>query len=93
MVKHFSDIPSNELSGDDFSMYTYRNTFQPKFHEMVYFIKPIGNVTKVELSWYLEPHVKVTQTDQEVCISVLNILQSLSDLQNEAVQLLGIYSG
>lgn len=48
------------MPGDDFSAYTHHNAFQSKFHEKVYFVKPIGNVSKIDITWCLEPMIEVS---------------------------------
>ncbi|XP_055843466.1 nardilysin isoform X2 [Episyrphus balteatus] len=52
-VKHFKDIPNNNQDGDDFSAFNYRDAFRPEFYQRVYFVKPVENVNKVELTWCL----------------------------------------
>lgn len=54
-MKHFSDVPNNHLAGTDFGMWTHENAFQPKFHEKVFFVKPVGNISKIDLTWCLPP--------------------------------------
>lgn len=58
--RHFSNIPSNDLPGDDFTAYTHHNAFQSKFYEKVYFVKPIRNITKIDITWCLEPMTGVS---------------------------------
>lgn len=60
MTRHFSGIPNNNLPGDDFSAYTYQNAFQPKFYEKVYFVKPISNTFRIDITWCLEPMIQVS---------------------------------
>ncbi|XP_065362952.1 nardilysin [Calliphora vicina] len=55
VVKHFNDVPSNNLSGKDFTVYDYRQAFSEEFHNEVFFVKPIENVCKLELTWVLPP--------------------------------------
>lgn len=58
--KHFSSIPNNQLPGYDFSQFSNLNAFQTKFYEQVYFIKPIANITKIDISWCMEPMIQVS---------------------------------
>ena len=60
IVHHFSDMPNNHLPGDDFSAFNHQNSFEPKFYEKVYFIKPIPNTFRIDLSWCMEPSASVT---------------------------------
>lgn len=60
-VKHFSAIPNHKHDGDDLSLHTHKNAFQSKFHEKVYFVKPIGNVSKIDITWCLGPILPVTE--------------------------------
>uniref|UniRef100_A0A1A9W6A1 Nardilysin n=1 Tax=Glossina brevipalpis TaxID=37001 RepID=A0A1A9W6A1_9MUSC len=55
VVKHFSDVPSNNLPGKDFGVYNYREAFNAEFHTDVFFVKPVENVCKLELTWVLPP--------------------------------------
>lgn len=55
VVKHYSNVPNNQLAGLDFALSTHENAFQPKFHEKVFFVKPVGNVSKIDLTWCLPP--------------------------------------
>lgn len=64
-IRHFSNILNNGLSGDDFSQYTHHNAFQSKFYEKVYFVKPIGNISKIDITWCLEPMIEVTICDEK----------------------------
>lgn len=59
VTRHFSSIPNNNLPGDDFSAYTHHNAFQSKFYEKVHFVKPIGNISKIDITWCLEPMIEV----------------------------------
>lgn len=58
-ARHFSTVPSNNLPGDDFSAYTHLNAFQSKFYEKVFIVKPISNISKIEITWCMEPTVQV----------------------------------
>ncbi|XP_031625679.1 nardilysin-like [Contarinia nasturtii] len=56
--RHFSTIPNNQMPGDDFSKFTHHNAFQSKFYEKVYFVKPIGNISKIDITWCLWPMIE-----------------------------------
>lgn len=71
MSKHFWDIPNNGLPGDDFSSFTHRNAFESKFHEKVYFVKPIGNVSKIDITWCLPPMIEKFKTKPDQYISFI----------------------
>lgn len=60
VIKHLSDIPSNGMSGLDVSGFNFRNAFASEFHEQVFFMKPVQNVCKIDLTWVLPPSLKVT---------------------------------
>lgn len=55
VTRHFFNIPSNDLPGDDFSAYTHDNAFQSKFYQKVYFVKPIENISRIDITWCLDP--------------------------------------
>lgn len=57
VVRHFADIPSNTVSAPDLSKFHYRNAFRAEFHDHAFFVKPVENVCKVELTWVL-PNVR-----------------------------------
>lgn len=59
VVKHFSDIPNNELPGTDFSPFTWENAFQDNFTQKLFIVKPVANQTVLDISICLEPHMKV----------------------------------
>ncbi|KAG4065756.1 hypothetical protein HA402_012434 [Bradysia odoriphaga] len=54
VVEHFSDIPNNEMPGDDLSEWNHLNAFQDKFTEKIFVVKAVGNVTKVDITFCLE---------------------------------------
>ncbi|XP_017963608.1 nardilysin [Drosophila navojoa] len=53
VLRHFADIPSNDVPSPDLSMYGYQNCFRPEFHKNAFFVKPVENVIKLELTWVL----------------------------------------
>ncbi|KAH8343533.1 hypothetical protein KR059_012169 [Drosophila kikkawai] len=53
VVRHFAEIPHNEIRAPDLSKFDYRQAFRPEFHEQVYFVKPVENECKLELTWVL----------------------------------------
>lgn len=59
VVKHFKDVVNNQLEGEDFSSFTHQNAFTDKFHQKIYFVKPISNVSKIDITWCLGPILKV----------------------------------
>lgn len=71
VVKHFSDIPSNNLAGKDFAVYDYRRAFSEEFHSEVFFVKPIENVCKLELTWVLPPMTNLYKCKPDQFLSYL----------------------
>lgn len=71
VVKHFTDIPSNNLSGKDFSVYDYRKAFSAEFHNEVFFVKPIENVCKLELTWVFPAMTKLYKCKPDHFLSYL----------------------
>ncbi|XP_014089704.1 nardilysin [Bactrocera oleae] len=71
VVKHFSGIPSNDLPGLDLSPYNYRDAFQNEFFEEVFFVKPVENICKLELTWVLPSMIKQYKTKPDQFISHL----------------------
>ncbi|XP_017065848.1 nardilysin [Drosophila eugracilis] len=57
VVRHFSEIPHNDVKAPDLCKFNYRNAFKPEFHEQVFFVKPVENECKLELTWVL-PNVR-----------------------------------
>ncbi|XP_060661374.1 nardilysin [Drosophila nasuta] len=53
VVRHFADIPSNTVRAPDLSQFNYREAFRPEFHQHAFFVRPVENVCKVELTWVL----------------------------------------
>lgn len=58
--QHFSSIPNNQMDGDDFTQFNHLNAFDPRFYENIFFVKPVGNITKIDMTWCLEPMIKVS---------------------------------
>ncbi|CAD7086908.1 unnamed protein product [Hermetia illucens] len=58
VIKNFSDIPNNGLPGDDYSAFTHKNAFKDEFYQKVYFVKPVTNICKLEITWCLPPLVE-----------------------------------
>uniref|UniRef100_A0A1I8PFT7 Nardilysin n=1 Tax=Stomoxys calcitrans TaxID=35570 RepID=A0A1I8PFT7_STOCA len=71
VVKHFSDIPSNNLDGENFEVYNYREAFSPEFHNEVFFVKPVENVCKLELTWVLPSMTKLYKCKPDHFMSYL----------------------
>ncbi|KAH8276628.1 hypothetical protein KR044_000187, partial [Drosophila immigrans] len=53
VLRHFAEIPSNTVRAPDLSQFNYRQAFRPEFHEHAFFVRPVENVCKVELTWVL----------------------------------------
>lgn len=58
-MKHFKDVVNNQLEGEDFSSFTHQNAFTDKFHQKIYLVKPIANISTIEITWCLEPVMQV----------------------------------
>lgn len=50
-VRYFSNIPSNNLPGDDFSSFNELNAFRPDFYDKVFFVRPKSNICRLDLTW------------------------------------------
>lgn len=70
-IEHFRDIPNNKQNGDDFTLLDYRDAFKPEFYEKVYFVKPVENVTKVELTWCLPAMKKAYRSKPDHFLSYI----------------------
>lgn len=70
-VEYFQDIPRNNEIIEDFSSFDYRDAFRPEFYERVYFVKPIENVNKLELTWCLPPMKKAYRTKADHFLSYI----------------------
>ncbi|EDV91988.1 GH24288 [Drosophila grimshawi] len=58
VLRHFTDIPANPgVQAPDLSGFNYRNAFRDEFHQHAFFVKPVENVCKLELTWVL-PNVR-----------------------------------
>ncbi|KAH8395965.1 hypothetical protein KR222_000349, partial [Zaprionus bogoriensis] len=53
VLRHFTDIPGNCIRAPDLSKFSYRQAFRPEFSTHAYFVKPVENVCKLELTWVL----------------------------------------
>lgn len=62
LLKHFSDIPSNKLPGYDFSSFTHLNAFQDCFANKVYVVKPVSNMTKLDITFCMESFAREYKT-------------------------------
>uniref|UniRef100_A0A1A9W0E9 Peptidase M16 middle/third domain-containing protein n=1 Tax=Glossina brevipalpis TaxID=37001 RepID=A0A1A9W0E9_9MUSC len=51
IIKHFSDLPSNNFPGKDFRVYNYRDAMH--FNNEAFFMKSIKKGVKLELTWVL----------------------------------------
>lgn len=71
VVKHFSDIPNNELPGNDFSSYNNTNAFSDEFYNNVIFVKPVSKTYKLELTWCLPSLVNEYRCKPHFYISYL----------------------
>ncbi|KAH8323085.1 hypothetical protein KR074_001857, partial [Drosophila pseudoananassae] len=71
VVRHFSDIPQNNNAAPDLSVFNYRNAFRPEFHEQVFFVKPVENECKLELTWVLPSVHKYYRSNPDQFLSYL----------------------
>ncbi|KAH8274415.1 hypothetical protein KR026_011557, partial [Drosophila bipectinata] len=71
VLRHFSDIPHNNNAAPDLSVFNYRNAFRPEFHEQVFFVKPVENECKVELTWVLPSVHKYYRSNPDQFLSYL----------------------
>lgn len=71
VVEHFSTIPNNELPGTDFTHYNHHNAFQSRFYDKAYFVQPIGNISKVDITWCMESQLKNFKTKPDQYISYI----------------------
>lgn len=58
-VKHFSDIPNNQLPPNDFSALTHENILVDKFYDKVFFVKSQLDNTVLNLFWSLPSSLRV----------------------------------
>lgn len=47
-------MPNNRLPGNDFSKFSHLNAFQDCFSNQVYVVKPVANISKLELTFCME---------------------------------------
>lgn len=59
VVTYFSDIPNNNLLGDDFSYLKDVDPFQPHFYNKYFFIQPVKKISQVDITWCLPSLMKV----------------------------------
>lgn len=71
IVEHFATVPNNELPGLDFSEYTHQNAFQPRFTDNVFFVQPIGNITKIDITWCMESLLPTYRTKPDQYVSYI----------------------
>ncbi|XP_002075540.3 nardilysin [Drosophila willistoni] len=53
VLRYFADIPKNDIKAPDLTKFDYRQAFRKEFHEKVFFVKPVENECKLELTWVL----------------------------------------
>lgn len=90
VVEHFSGIVNNQMDGDDFTAFTHENAFRSEFSQKIYFIKPISNISKIDITWCLGPILQVNistgNTKQRLATIYLNLLIILG-IQNKTSSL------
>lgn len=61
-MRHFADVPSNNLPGDDFSTIKTENDkpFKEEFYENVIFIKPVRKACNMEFRWCMPSLLNVS---------------------------------
>lgn len=59
VVRHWSDMPNNERPGDDYADFNHLNAFNEEFSSKLLLMKPVANVTKLELTFCLPTMLKV----------------------------------
>lgn len=59
VIKHFSNLPTNNLPGEDFSKYNYRDAMKINFYNEVFFVKSLQKEIKLELTWVLPNLLKL----------------------------------
>lgn len=55
-------MPNNKLPGYDFSKFTQSNAFQDSFANQIYVVKPVANMSKLELTFCMEPLAREYRT-------------------------------
>lgn len=59
-VRYFSAIPCNGLPAEDLTaVYSERNAFRDEFYNKLFIVKPISDVSQLDITWCLPPSVKV----------------------------------
>ena len=71
VVKHFSGIDNSKEKIDDFSGFSYKQAFCEEFHNEIFFVKPVENVCKLELTWVLPPMAKLYKCKPDQFLSYL----------------------
>ena len=62
LIAHFSDIPNNELPGYDFNHWNHLNAYQDTFTNKIFVVKPVGNITKLDVTFCLQSLVREYKT-------------------------------
>ncbi|XP_035792231.1 nardilysin-like isoform X1 [Anopheles albimanus] len=58
-VRYFSAIPCNGLPAEDLTAtYSERNAFRDEFYNKLFVVKPISDVSQLDITWCLPPSVK-----------------------------------
>ncbi|KAH8275979.1 hypothetical protein KR018_000489, partial [Drosophila ironensis] len=57
VLRHFAEIPNNDVKAADLTQFDFQLAFKPEFYEQVFFVKPVENECKLELTWVL-PNVR-----------------------------------
>lgn len=70
-MKHFGDIPNNKLPGYDNSQFNHLNAFKDCFSNQVYVVKPTANLSKLELTFCMEPLVQEYRTKRHHFVAYL----------------------
>ncbi|XP_030378119.1 nardilysin isoform X2 [Scaptodrosophila lebanonensis] len=71
VVRHFADIPSSGVSGPTFAQYNFRDAFREEFYREVFFVKPVENECKLELTWVLPPMLQYYRSKPDHFLSYL----------------------
>lgn len=71
LLKYFSDLPNNKLPGYDFSNFSHLDAFQEKFANKVYVVKPVANMTKLDITFCLESFAREYKTKPHHFIAYL----------------------
>lgn len=59
-MKHFSDIPNNQMPGVDYLVESknWENVFKPEFTKKLFIVKPVSNISKVDVTFCLPPLIE-----------------------------------